>query len=598
MPRGDTVINRITIVALSLASITLSGVEAKASWLVDSKKFHISAHGQTSCQDCHEDIAEKTLHPNPGDVNKELTDLFSADQCLSCHDDIMDDLDQGLHGAKKVKDPKKYGYCLQCHNPHYQPRLGENRIGRFHPTKPRHEQCGACHEQRSALPALSPEDEACMKCHRSVDPEDLRGKERIAELCFLCHGQTGTQAQKMTGKVVPLINQKEYQSTPHAGITCTVCHPQSAQFNHTGQRLGDCHQCHLPHDEKVSRDVHAGVACEACHLKGIEPVRDPQSKVVIWKKEPKVGKTSTVHQMLRINDGVLCQRCHFRGNQIGAVSIILPAKSILCMPCHAGTFSVGDTITILALIVFLAGVVLTVSVLLTGSLRGQSDLNFFHKIRKILWTSVITLFSRKMFLIIKAMILDVLFQRRLYRQSQTRWLIHSLIFLPLVLRFFWGFLALIGSLCKPECSSVWAMLDKNYPATAFLFDVTGIMIILGVILAFIRGGLRQPSQLPGLPRQDRVALSLIAGIIVVGFILEGMRVSMTGHPHGAGYAFLGYRISMLFTETRGLTEAYGYLWYIHAILTGVFVAYLPFSRLLHIIVAPVVLAINAVYEHD
>jgi len=128
--------------------------------------------------------------------------------------------------------------------------------------------------------------------------------------------------------------------------------------------------------------------------------------------------------------------------------------------------------------------------------------------------------------------------------------------------------------------------------------VTGIMIILGVILAFIRGGLRQPSQLPGLPRQDRVALSLIAGIIVVGFILEGMRVSMTGHPHGAGYAFLGYRISMLFTETRGLTEAYGYLWYIHAILTGVFVAYLPFSRLLHIIVAPVVLAINAVYEHD
>lgn len=578
----------ITTILLVLASIMLSGAEAKASWLVDARKFHISAHGRTSCQDCHEDIAEQGLHPNPADVTKKLAYFFGMDQCLSCHDEIMDDLEQGLHGNKGVEAPKRYGDCLRCHNPHYQPRLGEGGI----------EQCGACHEKRSALPALSPEDEACMKCHRSVDPEIPWGRERIAGLCFHCHGQAGTQAQEITGNIVPLISQREYKSTPHDGVACTSCHPQSAQFEHSGQRLGDCHQCHLPHDEKVARDAHAGVACEACHLKGIEPIRDPESKVVLWKAVRNAGEASTIHQMLRVDDETVCQRCHFKGNQVGAVSMILPAKSILCMPCHAATFSVGDAITILALIVFLAGLVMSLSVWLTGSLHGGRDLRLFKKALKLLWNGVRILFSRKISLIIKAVALDVLFQRRLFRQSETRWLIHSLIFFPLVFRLLWGLLALIGSLWKPEWSWIWAMLDKNNPTTAFLFDATGIMVILGVALAFIRGALMRSSQLPGLPGQDRVALSLIAGIIVIGFILEGMRISMTGHPGGAGYAFLGNVISILFSDPSGLPEAYGYLWYAHAFLTGAFVAYLPFSRLLHIIVAPLVLAMNAVYEHD
>jgi len=578
----------ITTVVLVLASITLSGIEAKASWLVDARRFHISAHGQTSCQDCHEDIAEQGLHPDPADVNKELADFFDMGECLSCHDDIMDELDQGLHGNKRVKDPKRYVHCLRCHNPHYQPRLGKGGV----------EQCGACHEHRLTLPALCPEDEVCMKCHRSVDEEDPRGRERIAWFCFHCHGQTGTKAQQMTGKVVPLIDQRQYQSAPHTGIACTACHPQSAQFNHGGQGMGDCHQCHLPHDEKVTHDAHAGVACEACHLKGIEPIRDPESKLVLWKSGRKVGETSMIHQMLRVDGETLCQRCHFKGNQVGAVSMILPAKSILCMPCHAATFSVGDTTTILALIVFLAGLIMTASVWLSGSLSGERDLGPFDKVFKLLWNGVKCLFSRRIFLIIKAMILDVVFQRRLYRQSGTRWFIHSLIFFPFVFRFFWGLAALTSSIWKPEWSWVWAMLEKNHATTAFLFDVTGIMVILGVVLAFIRGGLRRPSQLPGLPRQDRVALSLIAGIIVVGFILEGMRISMTGNPGGAEYSFLGYGLSMLFSDPKGLTGVYGYLWYIHAILTGAFFAYLPFSRLLHIILAPVILAMNAVYEHE
>jgi len=142
------------------------------------------------------------------------------------------------------------------------------------------------------------------------------------------------------------------------------------------------------------------------------------------------------------------------------------------------------------------------------------------------------------------------------------------------------------------------MLDKNSPLTAFLFDLTGVMIILGVLLAYLRGRRQLSGQIPDLPRQDLLALGLIAAIVVMGFILEGMRIAMTGFPEGSCYAFKGYWIGRLFFSGVSFTGAYGYIWYLHAILTGAFVAYLPFSKLLHIIVSPFVLMGNAVSRKE
>lgn len=300
--------------------------------------------------------------------------------------------------------------------------------------------------------------------------------------------------------------------------------------------------------------------------------------------------------MIRAEEESACQRCHDKGNQVGAVSMILPAKSILCMPCHAATLSIGDTTTIIALIVFLMGLIMTFSVWLTGSLPGEGVLNPFHKVLKLLGHALGSLFSLKIVFMIKVLFLDVLLQRRLYRRSKTRWFIHSLIFLPFVFRFFWGLVALIASLWKPEWTWVWAMIDKNHPTTAFVFDMTGAMVLLGVCLTIIRGLRGRSDALPGLPKQDYLALGLIFGIVVIGFVLEGLRMVMTGWPGGAHYAFLGYGISLLFTGSSGIAGVYGYIWYVHAILTGAFVGYLPFSRLFHIIMAPVVLSINAVSE--
>jgi len=195
--------------------------------------------------------------------------------------------------------------------------------------------------------------------------------------------------------------------------------------------------------------------------------------------------------------------------------------------------------------------------------------------------------------VLKTAAFDVFLQGRLFRQSALRWFIHSLIFWPFVFRFLWGMTALLTSLWAPGSSLPWIMLDKNDPLGAFLFDLSGVMILAGTVLTALRKIKFRPGDAGGLPRQDWPALFLLGSIVVIGFILEGMRIAMTGQPSGSGYSFLGYALSCLFADNPDLPGIYGYIWYLHAITTGALVAYLPFSNLLHMIMAPFVMAMNA-----
>ena len=379
-------------------------------------------------------------------------------------------------------------------------------------------------------------------------------------------------------------------------ILSPVCHVLAAEdywLNHDEESLGNCRECHLPHDEKVAHDAHMIVECEACHLQKIIPVKDPKSKRVSWQFDSKPGKEDNLVDLAFAVCEENCERCHFSGNQAGAAAMVLPAKSVLCMPCHPATFSVGDTTTVVSLFVFLLGIISLISIWMSGNLAADKKTGFGKKVGKPGLSVFGTILSSRLPAIIKALTFDALLQRRLYRQSRSRWIIHSLIFLPFVFRFLWGMVALLSSLWVPEKQLAWAMLDKNYPVGAFLFDLTGVMVISGVILAMFRRAFRKSEKLPGLPGHDWPASSLIGGIIIIGFILEGMRIAMTGSPEGAQYAFIGYCISRLFAGISDLTNIYGYIWYCHAIFTGAFLAYLPFSRMLHIIMAPVVLAMNA-----
>ncbi len=407
-----------------------------------------------------------------------------------------------------------------------------------------------------------------------IDPEEFHVSVHSRLSCLDCHhdiykDKQHSDIQEINQTISDFFEPKQ----------CTNCHDPHYQTN--DQDVLACRSCHLPHDQKVAHDAHLTVACEACHLKGIEPVKDMVNNRIIWRKHRPASDPSEIHNVLTTADHAMCSRCHFKDNDLGASARALPAKSIICMPCHSATFSISDVPTIIALLVFIVGFINLLLIWFSGRPRKENK------------TSAPAFSVTRIFKIIEIIFFDVLLQRRLFNISRIRWFIHGLIFYPILLRFMWGVVSLLSSLWFKEWPGAIIMLDKNHPITALLFDATGIMVIIGVILMIIRSKLDGAGNKPeGLPARDWPAYGLLTGIFVAGFVLEGMRISMTGVAGGGEYAFLGYAISKLFGNMV-LNNIYAYFWYVHAILTAVFVAYLPFSRMLHLIIAPISLAVKA-----
>jgi len=437
-----------------------------------------------------------------------------------------------------------------------------------------------------------------MGCHQRPDFDRPEEHGRVQALCFRCHGRSGPSIEQRTDGQGFFVDREAYRDTPHAAMACLACHPEAARYGHAPQRTEACEACHTRHDEKKAHDAHLNVGCKACHLSQVRPVRHAETGLIVEQRERRPGELTDVHDFMTEKDLDGCRRCHVAGNSVGAAAMVPPPKSILCMPCHAATFSVGDTVTLLSLLIFGAGMVLVLSYVFSGSLPGNPRAGIFGKLGVLLGGIAGVVFSGRIWIILKALFWDVLLQRRLYRRSPLRWTVHSLIFMPFLIRFTWGLTGLAGSLRFPEWAGTWMLLNKNHPMTALVFDITGVMILAGVIWAFLRDRRHRRIQPADLSRQDRLALLLIGLLVLVGFVLEGVRIAMTGSPPGTRWAFIGYAFSGLFREGETPTTLYGYIWYLHAGLSGAFVAYLPFSRLLHIILAPIALSIQAVLDHE
>jgi len=546
--------------------------KSHASWLIDGNEYHSSAHGLFSCAECHSDIKEDSNHPSTGNINKPLDAFFNSKPCIECHDGVLESIESEEHGNLEEIKNISSDSCINCHNPHYQkPYSNTNKTKSVNEEGTKN--YSDSHENRTQLPELSAEDRGCLECH-FVNNGDAR--ENLKRLCAHCHSAGSGKISKKVEKAVVDFNYSG--ASPHSEISCLDCHKDSAKFGHSNQKRTDCLDCHIRHHEKVTHDVHMNLSCESCHLHNVIPVREIKGSRMIWSNDPELEGEYDPHRMiLRKED--MCARCHFDNNNLGASDHVLPAKSIICMPCHAATFSVGDIPSIAAIIIFLIGLS---SILLTWLFAGKRD----EKRDRNIFANLIN--------IVKALILDGFLQRRLFKVSLIRWIIHSMIFFPFIIRFLWGITALILSLYNPEWDSTWLMLSKNNPFTGFLFDLTGALILVGGCLMVLeRKASKIRNNIQALPESKPFIHILLGGIIITGFILEGARIAMTGIPEGSEFAFIGYGISRLLIDLD-ITGIYIYLWYIHAVLTGTFIACLPFSRMFHILIAPLSVVLKAV----
>jgi len=260
------------------------------------------------------------------------------------------------------------------------------------------------------------------------------------------------------------------------------------------------------------------------------------------------------------------------------------------------------------------------------------------------------IFSARIVDLIKVLILDVILQRRILKEDTLRWVMHMLIFV--------GFMLLL--FIHAFESWVSTNLFEDYASTAhpylFLRNLFGLMVFAGVAIAIYR---RRILKIPRLRTNgmDIYAVMIVAIIMVTGFFLEGAKIISHNEfqrmveeyadtddaeelkaleafwveefgvvsPKVAGpfemelltqgqelhemscqschavpgWAFIGFNLSKgmrPMAQYLDDAEATYFLWVIHILACFIGLAYLPFSKMFHIITTPLSLMANAVMD--
>lgn len=192
----------------------------------------------------------------------------------------------------------------------------------------------------------------------------------------------------------------------------------------------------------------------------------------------------------------------------------------------------------------------------------------------------------------KALIFNVMLQTQILKLSAVRWVMHMLIF--------YGFMGLAATYWWP-----WFFHDVM-PLTyftegpgilvmGFVNDFFGMLLLAGTTIAIIRRFIVKPEILDTL-LQDTVAVVSLFSIVVMGFFLEAMRISLEASAADWNLSYIGYALSFMFSGDATTKTIATTLWIIHTISSFALIAYIPFSKLIHIIASPLNNVINATEE--
>ena len=176
-------------------------------------------------------------------------------------------------------------------------------------------------------------------------------------------------------------------------------------------------------------------------------------------------------------------------------------------------------------------------------------------------------------------------QPQLLRLSRLRWAAH--------IGIFWGFLALVllstlhvglrllESLGLDGGAAGWLLRGDGRVALKLWGNVFGLVLLAGLLLGLARRVVPGAAPADESRESDGPLLFFLLWLTLSGFLLEGLRVAAGADPAAAA-------------ALRPWLTA---LWTIHG-LSGVgLVAWVPHSTLLHGLLAPLVIALNARNEH-
>lgn len=154
---------------------------------------------------------------------------------------------------------------------------------------------------------------------------------------------------------------------------------------------------------------------------------------------------------------------------------------------------------------------------------------------------------------------------------------------------FWGFVIMVFGTTVVFLQAdlgLQIFYGNFYLVLSLALEFAGLFALIGVLVFAWRRYVVKPDRLDN-RNDDGWALLLIGVIIVTGFVVEGLRISATNDPWYA-WQPIGYLVSLLINSMSVEAQQFlhKFLWWFHMFIAMAFIAYLPYSKLIHIILMP------------
>ncbi len=233
------------------------------------------------------------------------------------------------------------------------------------------------------------------------------------------------------------------------------------------------------------------------------------------------------------------------------------------------------TVTVIAVLLCIAGILTTLALWRQGKARS------LHR----------TLNSAA---VARSFITDVVFQAQILKISFVRWLMHFCIFIGFMgLLAQTSLMAFISHFSAPESFLAQSFFHGGGSRVLDVWgDVFGLTMLFGLAIAIIRRYVVRTRQLETIAK-DTTSLVLLTAIGLSGFICEAFRLMDPQYADVAWYSFAGMTLSQLL-QAAGIGAASYTAWvWSHAVISFIFIAFIPFSKAWHIFVSPIEIVLDA-----
>ena len=304
-----------------------------------------------------------------------------------------------------------------------------------------------------------------------------------------------------------------------------------------------------------------------------------------------------------------------------------------------------------SLIIFILGLIYKISRWFSRRIGVPADdLTTRDRVLSAVRGIISVIFSKKILILLRVFILDVILQMRILRENFLRWLMHMFIYAGFML------LLLVHGLGTPFYENIFTDYYSTINPFFFLRNFFGVMVIIGLGIAVYR---RLILKVPRLKTNamDRYAIIILSAVMISGVFLDGVKITSytvfqtmvedyadpddedeiealesywvkyfgvvspnveppfteelleEGKDLDESYcadchspiksAFAGYSTAVMIHPIALMLDRMDsttFFYYLHIITSFLGLAYLPFSKMFHIIASPISLLAGAVMD--